>query len=165
MNTDIIPHPEGTNGLALRIEDASIEVQKFFERKMMLASLEGTCGWCGKIGKLWKMHPGNVQHHNRRDDGLIVPMKMCFSCCERELTSPGGAELPEAESLFHPTDIASKRSRKNDVGHDGRPINEKELKLYIACNIIPRGSDIKDVSFVINDDSTQAGKKILRPEG
>ena len=165
MNTQITPISERSDVLAPKIEDAPIEIQKFFERKMMLANLEGNCGWCGQVGKLWKMHPRGVLHHNRRDDGLIVPLEMCFSCCERELDTPGSAMSPEADSLFHPIDIASRRDRGNDIGHDGRSMNENELKLYIECNTIPRGADIHDVGFVIDDDSTQVGKKIIRPEG
>ena len=130
-----------------------------------MSSPDGACGWCGETGQRWKMHPGGVLHHNRRDDGLIVPIDMCYSCCLRELTGPIHERLPEAESRFHPTDISFRRDRGNDVGHDGRPMSERELNLYIGCETIPRGSEIKDVSFIIDDDTALIGKKIIRPEG
>jgi len=166
MNEKIVTQSSRNEKLALRIEDAPFGRQIFFKRKMILASHDGECGWCGKRGQLWKMYPRGIIHHNSRPDGLIVPLEMCYSCCERELAEPIPKQLPpEAVSRFHPTDISFRRDRSNDIGHDGRPLNNQELDLYIQCKTVPMGSNPMDVGFVINDDATLTGKRIIRPGG
>jgi len=102
-NEAIVPYSDRKKGLALRLEEAPLERQAFFKANMTEAGGHGPCEWCDReMGRRWNWHPRGAHHHKRRPDGLIMPLKMCYQCCELELAEPPSARLPEPESLHHP---------------------------------------------------------------
>lgn len=108
------------------------------------------------------MYLKNVLHQPTAPDGRILPLKMCYTCCELELAESIRARLPDPESLFHPADISFRRDRNHDLGQDARPMSDLELRLYGDCGTAPRGAETGRVGFIVHDDAAAEGKEIIR---
>ena len=160
----LVPRTDIRARLAKRIEEAPLDRQHFFKNKMDEVRGRGRCEWCGSEGRLWSMYLRNALHNPRAPDGRILPLSMCYQCCELELATPQ-LPLPDAESRIHPVDISFRRDRSQDLGHDARPMSDLEKMLYAACGTAPRGGDVKrEVGFIVMDDAAAKGKTIIRAD-
>jgi hypothetical protein len=145
-----------------RLEDAPLERQTFFREKMIESRPWGKCDWCGRMSRLWKMHLRNVQHPTSNKNGVILPMELCYACCERELatsTLSRRKSFQDAEVL----DMAHDRDRSGDLGEDGREMSEMEAHYYYSCGTIPKGEEAKGIGFIATEDPGQRGKKVIKP--
>jgi hypothetical protein len=108
------------------------------------------------------MQPRNVHHHYTNEDGLIIPLNMCYACCERELATP----TPPRRQSFQDAnvkDMALSRDRSGDLGRDGREMSEMEAHYYYSCGTIPKGEEAKGIGFIATEDPGQRGKKVIKP--